>query len=327
MEHIRHSVMVPNNYNILLSNYDDLVSIEPEMKGGSIIITRWRGKYFPSLFDNIFSFSEEPDKINKYLRNNVRRILSGQDPNIRIAEITIGSHRGRSTPDHVESSPFAVIIWIDLSDGIFADSCLHRICSPLLTIDDQIDFDFYICDDLQLGTMCCGAETIHPDIYYRIRSRIMHQIVASQFIRRITADEDEYWAKRKEYIFDSRYSSEYLVEEYTGLSNPAPHITDCRLETLERIKDCSGDYIPIEELGLSKGTYRTLQSDGFVTICDVLHCYETGPSYVVRNKYHHPFERIQGFGVACARDLEAKMRAYGYEDFLLTSAPKGFSEE
>lgn len=319
--------MVPNKFNILLSDYDDLVSIEPEVKGGSIIITRWRGKYFPSLFDDIFPFFEEPDKIKKYLQNNVRRILSGQDPNIRIAQITIGSYRDRFTPDHVESFPFAVMIWIDLSGGIFAYSCLHRICSSSLTIDDQIDFDFCICNNLQLGTMRCEAETIHPDIYYRIRSNIMHQIVASQFIRRITADEDEYWAKRKEYIFDSRYSSEYLVEEYTGLSNPAPHITDCRLETLERIKDCSGDYVPIEELGLSKGTYRTLKSDGFVTICDVLHCYETGPSYTVRNKYHHPFETLQGFGVACARDLEEKMRAYGYAEFSLTSPPKRFSKE
>lgn len=327
MEHIRHSVMVPNKFKILLSYYDGLVSIEPEVKGGSIIITRWRGKYFPSLFDNVFPFFEEPDKIKEYLQNNVRRILSGQDPNIRIAQITISSYRDGFTPDHVESFSFAVMIWIDLSGGIFADSCLHRICSSSLTIDDQIDFDFCICNNLQLGTMRCEAETIHPDIYYRIRSSIMHQIVASQFIRRITADKDEYWAKYKEYIFDSRYGSEYLVEEYTGLSNPAPHITICRLETLERVEDRSGDYIPIEKLGLSKATSRALQSNGFITVYDILHHYETEPSYIVRNKYHHPFERIRGFGVACARDLEKKMRAYGYAEFSLTSPPKRFSKE
>lgn len=322
MEYIRYSVAVPDKFSFHISEYDNLVTIEPEEERGSIIITRWCGRYFPCLFNNSFNYFEEKDKIKKYLHDNVRQIFSGQDSNIRVEQIIISSYRYRSIPNFT----FAVIICMDFSGGIFSSSCLNQVYSSPLTVDDRIDFDFYICNDPQPAAMSCEAKTIHPDIYYKIRNS-MDRIGVSQFARRITADEDEYWAKRKEYIFDSRYSSEYLVEEYTGLSNPAPHITNCRLETLERVEDRSGDYIPIEKLDLSKVTSRALQSNRFITIYDILHHYETGYSYIVRNKYHHPFERIQGFGVACARDLEAKMRAYGYVDFSLTSPPKRFSKE
>lgn len=326
MECTRYSVAVPNKFSFHISEYDNLVTIEPEEKRGSIIITRWCGRYFPRLFNNSFGFFEEKDKIKKYLQDNVRQIFSGQDSNVRIVQIIISSYRYGSLPNYTESSSFAVIICMDFSGGIFSSSCLNRVYSSPLTVDDRIDFGFYICDDPQPVAMCCEAKTIHPDTYYKIRSSI-DRIGVSQFARRITTDEKEYWAMCNNYTFDTRHSSEYLVERYTGLSSPAPHITSCRLETLERVEDRSGDYIPIEELDLSKVTYRALQSNGFITIYDILHYYETGYSYMVHNTYHHPFERLQGFGSACAKDLEKKMRAYGYAEFSLTSPPKRFSKE
>lgn len=326
MECTRYSVAVPDKFSFHISEYENLVTIEPEGKRGSIIITRWRGKYFPHLFNNVFNFFEEKDKIKKYLQNNVRQIFSGQDSNIRIVQIIIGSYRYKSIPNYTESSSFAVIICMDFSGGIFGSPCSNRVYSSPLTVDDRIDFGFYICDDPQPVGMRYEAKTIHPDKYYTIRSSIIYRIRVSQFARRITADEKEYWAMCKSCTFDTRHSSEYLVERYTGLGSPAPHITSCRLETLERVEDCSGDYIPIEELDLSKVTYRALQSNGFITIYDILHHYETGYSYIVRNTYHHPFEGLQGFGSACAKNLEEKMRAYGYAEFSLTSPPKGFSE-